>query len=205
MLRLEVTVQTTNRTLEHVADRIEQAYLRRRPEWRTASLDRRLWSSAATMLMTANSQDDWVPLDPELFVAAQLRAGLVSDPWMDLTRPRARLRYVARIKRIVAGLRKELRQEVRRAEAAVRRGDPLEVVLMSPSRSLTALSRYAVAIRHGRRDLADLFRDEGRAQHAACPLYRQASRDVIPEDDYPVGSMFPELSGSPTARSYSLN
>ena len=71
---------TTPRAIEQMSDRIEQAYLRRRPEWRQAGLDPRLWSAAAAMLMDARLQEPWVPLDPELFVTCQTTGPRLERP-----------------------------------------------------------------------------------------------------------------------------
>ena len=204
-LRSEVIVLQTTRQIDEVAERIERAYLRRRPEWRPASLDRRLWSSAAAILLDAHNGRDDVPLDPELFVAAQVRGGLTSDPWMDLTRPRARDLYLGRVSKIVRRLRRELREEIRRAEIFLARGELIEIVLMSPSRRLTALGRYVIAIRQGRRDLADRFRELARDQHRACPLYRSAVKGLIPAEDYPVPETLVSSTLPPRLSPFSIN
>lgn len=195
----------TSRVVEQVADRIERAYLRRRPEWRQASLDPRLWSAAAAVLLDAHGREDWVPVDPELFVASQFPVSVSSDPWSELTRASSRRRYVSQVRRIVRGLRRELREELRRGEGALRRGEALEVVLLGPSRHLTPLGRYLLACRYNRQDLADRFRPEARDQHWACPLYRAASRGLIADDTYPVVSLLPEFSRPPSLLQYSLN
>lgn len=195
----------TPRAIEQISDRIERAYLRRRPEWRQMGLDPRLWSASAAILMDARLQEPWVPLDPELFVACQTIGSTSTDPWRELTRGASRRRYLSRIRGIVLGLRRELRQELRRVATLVRRGESLDVVLMRPSRNLSALGCYLAATRFGRPDLSDHFLTEARAQHEACPLYSRAASGLVPDADYPVLPLFPEVLRPPGSFHFSLN
>ena len=195
----------TPRVLEHLAVRIERAYLRRRPEWRQASLDPRLWSAAAAVLLDAHKRGSWAPVDPELFVASQVAVSSATDPWTELTRAASRRRYLTRVRRLVRSLRSELRLELRRIETAMRRGAALEVIVLGPSQLVSPMSRYLSACRHGRPDLADRLRPEARDQHWACPLYRPATRGLIPDDDYPVGLLVADLVPSPGNYQFSLN
>ena len=192
----------TPRAIEQLADRIERAYLRRRPEWRQAGLDPRLWSAAAAILTEAHRREPWLPLDPELFVASQAPA---SDPWHELTRAASGRQYTSRVRRIVRGLRRELREEIRRVEAAISKGVSLEVILLGPSRQLSALGRFLAATGHDRPDLAARFEAEALRQHAACPLYREAARGLIPGDGYPILPLLPESSRASAIRQFSLN
>lgn len=186
----------TPRAIEHVADRIERAYLRRCSQWRHAHLDPRLWVAAAELLVDVNRREAWVPLDPELFVASQVENAPGSDPWLELTRPSSQIRYMSRVRKIVRGLRRELRRELRQIEVALQGGESLEVVLLGPSRGLTALGRYLAACQYGRTDLAYRFRHEARDQDAACPLYRQSALGLIPDHAYPIDAD-PAVSSMP--------
>ena len=195
----------TPRAIEQISDRIERAYLRRRPEWRQMGLDPRLWAAATAILMDARQQEPWVPLDPELFVASQTDGRASTDPWRELTRASSRRRYLCQVRRIVRSLRRELREELRRVESLVRRGQPLEGVLARPSRNLSPLGCYLAAARHDRADLSDQFRAEARAQHEACPLYRRAALGLAPDADYPVLPLFPEVLRPSGSLHFSLN
>lgn len=192
----------TPRAIEQIADRIERAFLRRRPEWRQAGLDPRLWSAAGAILMDAHRRSPWLPLDPELFVASQAPE---SDPWRELTRATSGRRYLSRVRKIVRGLRRELRDELRRVEVAIRRGSPLEVILLGPSRHLSPLGRYLAAISRDRSDLAARFEEEARLQHAACPLYRQAAEGLVADDAYLILPILPEPLRTPGSSQFSLN
>lgn len=190
---------------DQIAQRIEQAYLRRRPEWRMASVDRHLWASAARVLIAASEGSAAIPVDPELFVASQVRAGLISDPWMDLTHPRAGRRYVANVQRMVRRLRNELREELERVDDLLTTGKTLERILRTPSRKLSPLGRYVVAIRQGRTDLAKGFRGEAREQMTVCPLYQAALVDLITPEDSPLSGRSASPSRSPDATNFHLN
>ena len=196
----------TPRAIEQLSDRIERAYLRRRPEWSQAGLDPRLWSAAAAILLVAHRRESWVPLDPELFVACQPEPDGSSDPWGELTRAASARHYISRLRSIIRSLRRELRAEIRRAETAVLRGEIVEVVLLGPLKGSSPLGRYLAASRLGVPDLADRFRDEARLQHFACPLYRLAAAGLAPGDPYPVLSLLPAmLRPSESSPSFSLN
>lgn len=195
----------TPRAMEQISDRIERAYLRRRPEWRQMGLDPRLWSASAAILMDARLQEPWVPIDPELFVACQIVESTSTDPWRELTRGMSRRRYLRKVRQIVLGLRRELRRELRRVDTLVQRGESLDTVLKTPSRSLSALGCYLAASRSGRSDLTDYLLSEARAQHEACPLYRRAAIGLVPNEDYPVLALFPELLRPPRSSHFSLN
>ncbi|MEO6809065.1 MAG: hypothetical protein ABI353_08120 [Isosphaeraceae bacterium] len=180
-------------TIDEIANRIERAVLRRRPEWRSvASLDR-LWAVAADHLSAMHREDPALPLDPELYVAALPLDAPRCDPWNELVSGASVSHYRRRIKRIVRALRRELLDEVRRAEARLRRGEPAEKVLLVRCRSLSPLGIYIVAQRVGRRDLADRLRPLAREQHRACPLYRAACVGLISDEDYPELELVPGL------------
>jgi hypothetical protein len=177
-----------------LAGRIERAYGRRhRHDSPWSAPDARLWELAARALIEAHRAEPWLPLDPELFVISQPVAAILDDPWQELAASEAIRRYRRRVRRLVRNLRRELAAEVRRAESRVRRGKELEVVVRRPTARVSALGAYIVAIRAGRPELAEPLVDAVHAQHAACPLYRQASRGYLPASAYPVMELLPGL------------
>ena len=202
---LEVPVLLTPRSVDHFSDRIERAYLRRRPEWRQTGLDPRLWVAAAAILLESHRRDPGLPLDPELFVTCQPDPKTTSDPWRELTRAASGRRFASRVRKIVRGLRSELRGELRRIERAVGRGNAIEAVLLATDARLSALGRYLAASRMGRSDLMDRLRPQAREQHRACPLYRQACEGLAPGDDYPFLPLLPEVARHPGFLEFSLN
>jgi hypothetical protein len=187
----------TPRTIELVADRVEQAYLRRRPSWKPNLWDTRVWMMAAQALLEAHRRAAWLPLDPELFVAAQMTRNPTGDPWSDLAPRPAVVRYRRRILNIVQGLRKELRAEVRRAESLVRRGGDAESIIEAAPHWLSPLGGYISAYRLRRGDLMERLRSAARDQHDACPLYRIAARTFLPPSAYPVIDLLPGVTLTP--------
>jgi hypothetical protein len=181
-----VTAVLTLHAIEELAARIERAYCLRHPGWQEAGSYSRVWQNAASALMRAHRDDPRIPLDPELFVAAQHLERTQADPWQDLTPARAARRYRRRVYQIIRMLRGELRAELRMAESRLLGGEALETILVSKSRSLTPLARYIVAFRAGRLDLAERFREQAHDQHYSCPLYRHACRRLMPSAAYPV-------------------
>jgi hypothetical protein len=168
-------------------------------------LDRRLWAAAAAVLMDAHRRDPLIPLDPELFVTCQVASRAAKDPWSELTRASSRRRYVVQVHRIIRGLRRELRQEVRRVESRLVKGEPLDELTLESSSGLSALGIYLAACRLDRSDLAEKVRPMARDQHWACPLYRQAAAGLVTGDPYPVAGIFPELVRSASVHRFSLN
>ncbi|HWE36512.1 MAG TPA: hypothetical protein VG406_08100 [Isosphaeraceae bacterium] len=171
--------------MDELADRIERAYLLHGPRWCHNEADAKVWSAAATTLLAAHLRDALVPLDPELFVAAQVTGRPLHDPRAELTGAAAARRYGHRVLAIVRKLRRELRGEVRRAEGRLRRGVPLTTVVAAPSRDISPLGRLIVAHRAGRPDLAEPLRGPAAAQHRSCPLYRAACLRLLPAEAYP--------------------
>ena len=185
-----IPVLPSQGVLGKLSRRIEQAYALRRPDWRGGCSTSRLWSAAAERLWAAHASDPTeIPLDAELFVAAQPIVTPFADPWSELAQPEAARRYRSQVRRIVRRLRAELKREVARAEASIGRGRKLSEVLNANGR-ISALGCFIVAIRAGRGDLAASFVDAASAQHRACPLYRRASLALLPNDLYPVGGSF---------------
>jgi hypothetical protein len=202
-------MHTTIHAIDELSGRIQRAYERQRPLWLPKDHTTHVWSAAASRLLEARQADTSLPLDPELFVASQPCSGLLADPWRELTQTVAIRRYRVRVRRIVMSLRRELVSELRWSRERLRNGDPIEVVLTARNPSLSALGRFLVASRAGRRDLADIYRLDAQAMHRTCPLYRQACNGLLPQNDYPVFDPIPGLvfdgqagSGGPV---FSLN
>lgn len=192
---------------QQLAARIQLAYLRRRPWWRPTEPQSRLWVTAAATLLYAQELDSRLPLDPELFVAAQPASATIADPWGELTTEAAIRRYRLRILKIVRRLREEMRAEIQWAERRICRGRSIESVLHSRSRVLTPLGRFIVAHRASRPDLAEPFQEAAQAQHLCCPLYKTACRCFLPQGIYPgeLPSCRAEPSLSNSFPPYSLN
>lgn len=186
VLDAEVTAVLTLHAIEELAARIERAYRLRHPNWADGGSYSRVWSNAASALVRAHRDDPRIPLDPELFVAAQQLGRSQADPWQDLTPVRATRRYRRSVFQIIRMLRVELRGELRTAESRLMGGESLESILSTRSRSLTPLARYIVAFRAGRLDLAERFREQAHDQHYSCPLYRHACARLLPQAAYPV-------------------
>jgi hypothetical protein len=141
-------------------------------------------------------EDPELPLDSELYVAAQPITGPLGDPWLELTQAAAGRRYRQQVRRIVHRLRRELGREVRLAEARLQEGLPLTITALSRDRRLSPLGCYIAAHRMGRADLARGFALAAAEQHRACPLYMLASRSMLPADRYPADNTTaaPELT-----------
>lgn len=167
-----------------LAERIERAYRLRRPHWRHNSASAGVWTTAAALLYRIHQEEPDVPVDPELFVAVQASLPSFDDPWTELTQPAAAQSYRSRVRKIVRGLRAELRTEVSRAEERLRRGEAIDRVLASRTRTLSPLGCFLIARRAGAAGLAERFQAEALEQHRSCPLYRQASRDFLPPEEY---------------------
>ncbi len=187
-------------SIGQIAVRIERAYGRRYSRWKPDGLTDCVWMSAASRLMEAADLVEGAPVDPELFVAVQPRSRLMPNPWAELTQECSREVYLKAIRRIVLQLRKELRSEVRRAERRLDLGESLDQVLAADATGLTPLSRYILAHRAGRIDLAARHRAAAESQHHSCPLYRVASRSFLPGHVYP----FPELTSAAVGRAGEL-
>ena len=199
-------------TLPELADRIEQAYARRRPGRHLSVVDPGLWTAAAAALLQTHCDDpERVPLDPELYVAAQSRSTSFNDPWTELASGDSTRRYLRRIRRIIRGLRDELRTEIRWAESRIRRGDSIRTVLRSNGRRISPLGRFIVACRANRPELAERFASAARAQHRSCPLYRQAGLRLLPEsvaypfDNDPTAGVEADSSAPHKVPDFSLN
>jgi hypothetical protein len=181
----EVPVLPSQEMIASLAERIEQAFSRRYPDWTTVRTSSGVWEAAAAGLMMLNRNIPSVPLDPELFVKVQPQRKW-ADPWVDLVQESALRRYRRQVRRIVSHLRSEIKEEVRSAERKLRSGALLPEVLSDSSGRISALGRYVIARRAGQDDLAERLRPEAERQHRSCPLYRQACRFLLPDNTYPL-------------------
>jgi hypothetical protein len=175
----------TQDAIGQLADRIERAYCRRYPTWKSVGLTPGAWESAAARLSEVAEDEPTIPIDPELFVAVQPPSVGRQDPWVELTPQGSSKRYIRAVHKIVEQLRTELRREVRRAEDRLLRGMTLDQLLATDKARLSPLTRYILAHRAGRHDLSLRLRIEAEGQHRSCPLYRLASRSLLPGNAYP--------------------
>ena len=179
-------VLPTHEVLDQLAGRIEQAYGLRRPRWLGGCSTSRVWYTASLRLWEAHASDPGrIPLDPELFVAAQPISTPLSDPWTELAHPNSAKRYRSSVRQIIRQLRAELKREVVKAERLIRDGEEIGNLVGRATRGLSSLGAYVVARRAGRDDLAEFFAAGAAAQHRSCPLYRPASLALIPAEFYP--------------------
>jgi hypothetical protein len=178
-------VPPSQEMIASLAERIEQAFSRRYPDWTTVRTSSGVWEASAAGLMMLNRNFPSVPLDPELFVKVQ-RQRKWADPWVDLVQESAFRRYRRQVRRIISHLRSEIKDEVRSAERQLRSGTLLPEVLSDSSGRISALGRYVIARRAGQDELAERLRPEAERQHRSCPLYRQACRFLLPDNTYPL-------------------
>jgi hypothetical protein len=197
---VEVTVLATQEQIDHLAARIERAYSLRRTFWHRGCSAPQVWTTAAVTLLQLNQGDPLLPVDPELYVASQPIEPTFSDPWAELTQPSACYRYRDRVRKIIRGLREELRGEVRWAERRIQRGAAIEEVLTSGRCALSPLGCFITAQRAGRHDLVERFRTAAAAQHQSCPLYRQACLRLLPAETYPVLESPTDVESASTIR-----
>jgi hypothetical protein len=180
----------TQELIDHLAERIDNAYSLRRPRWWQGCSTPRVWNAAAHRLWQVHEENpSQIPLDPELYVASQSISGQFSDPWIELAGPKAGRHYRARVYRIIEVLSSGLKKEVRLAERAIRKGQDISNVLKIKPGRLSHLGCYIVARRAGRADLAVRFADAANEQRRFCPLYRSACLALIPGELNPVESM----------------
>jgi hypothetical protein len=182
----EVHVFADQPFVQALAQRIERAYALHRARGVPGNSAAGVWSAAAMLLLEATGADPELPLDPELFVAAQSGGRSLLDPSADLTQSAAIVRYRGCVRAMVARLRNELDQEVRRAERRIERGEDAKLVLLGSSSRLSPLGCFIAALRLRQGELAETLRVRAIAQHRSCPLYRQASAGLVSTDDYPV-------------------
>ena len=168
-----------------LAIRIEHAYRRRYPRWLAVGLTPGVWESAASRILEASERCPNIPIDPELYVAVQAPGGPTPNPWAELTQSRSLRRYLKSLRTIIGQLRKELKNEVQRAESRFLRGLTLDQVLAEEGSRISALTCYILAYRAGRHDLSVKHRAAAENQHRSCPLYRLASRSLLPGHAYP--------------------
>lgn len=176
----------TQSMIDALAERIERAYRLHHSQWHGGCSTSRVWACAAGVLWGVHGSDPVVPPDPELFVAAQPVRSPHPDPWDELTREESARRYRQRVRAIVRALRSELASEVKLAERLIESGQTIGQVLRSRSSRISPLGRFIVAHRAGRPVLARRFAGDAAEQHRSCPLYREASRRMLPPGVYPV-------------------
>jgi hypothetical protein len=194
------------RTIELIAERIERAYRRRHTERYRGGDHAVVWGLVATALIELHRADPGLPLDPELYVAAQRRNRLWADPWQDLVGDEPARRYSRTVRKIIRQLRCELRDELRYASALRRRHGSLETIVSSQgkhTKSISPLGRFIIAHRAGRADLMDRVRSEACDQHWSCPLYRQACASWLAPGAYPVRDVLPFGDASVCTRAQS--
>ncbi|WP_435016822.1 hypothetical protein TA3x_004401 [Tundrisphaera sp. TA3] len=196
----------TQDAIEQLAERIQQAYRRRYPRWNSIGITPGAWEVAAARMISTVGTGGSIPVDPELFIAAQPQVADAHDPWAELAQEGSVRRYLKAVKRIVGQLRQELRQEVRIAEQKMLRGTTLDQLLASEQASISPLTRYILAHRAGRVDLSSRFRAAAENQHRSCPLYRQAARILLPDPSYPIPDASDPMPTPPiSALAFSLN
>ncbi len=171
--------------IDHLASRIERAYRRRNPGWSSFGPNRGIWESAASRLLEISIDSPQLPIDPELFVAVLTPGGIAPDPWSELTQRSSRTRYLKALRSIIKRLRRELKSELRLAECLLAGGMDLDELLDDRWDRISPLTRYILAVRGTRYDLVLRLRAAAQAQHRSCPLYRQASRSLMPTHAYP--------------------
>jgi hypothetical protein len=177
--------------IDRLANQIEHAFaLHPESRWHGYS-SRGLWTAAARRLWQVHLDNPELPLDANLFVAAQRFGKASQNPWSQLTEQESVDRYRSQVKRIVKLLRTELKGEIRFVERSILRGSDLESLLMTDHPRLSPLGRFIAAHRFERQDLAAHFAEPATLQHHACPLYRAASRSLLPADLYPVQDFTP--------------
>jgi len=201
-----LTAIPTQDAIGQLAARIERAYRRRYPHWNPLGMTPGAWETTAARLLAAVEGDVSIPVDPELFIAAQPRVVDPHNPWTELAQERSLRRYLKVVRRIVGQLREELREEVRRAEKKLDRGVSLDRLLDSSTSKISPLTRYILAHRAGRQDLWTRLRAAAESQHRSCPLYQQAARALLPEASYPTPdeSRF-ETTSPATSLAFSMN
>jgi hypothetical protein len=183
-----------------LAVRIERAYCRKYPKWLPIGLTPGMWESASSRLVEASKRGSNIPVDPELFVAVQVRSRLAPDPWVELTQQRSLNRYIKALRRIIGQLRRELKGELDRAERCLRRGVELDDVLAREGSRLSPLSRLILAHRAGRLDLTQRHLPAALRQHRSCPLYSLAARSLLPSHAYPSS----DLAIDPTTNAHEI-
>ncbi len=178
----------TNEELEFLAERIAEAYVRRRPGVRVEDPCSGVWKTAASILWGIARENGKYPVDPELFVAAQSNSDGFADPWVELTDPRASECYRRLVRSLIHRLRRDLGREMRRIHRKLDADTLMELTPRWLARRFSPLALYLAAKEHGRDDLAAAFHEEALAQHQACPLYRIAACPTLVDHGiYPHG------------------
>lgn len=183
--------------IHRLAERIERAYSRRGGRFVSGCSTPRVWNAAARALWQCRLDDPELPVDPELYVAAQGVDADSSDPWTDLASPEAMERFRRRVQAIVRQLQSELGREIRRAERSISRGREPVAVLNARDPGLSPLARYIVARKTLGEDLARRWLPGALAQHRSCPLYRNACDGFLSVAEYPSEPGVPDAIRAP--------
>ena len=192
--------------IEQLADRIQRAYRRRYPDWNSVGLTPGVWDSAAARLLEAAEFEPAIPIDPELFVAVQVKRGTRHDPWAELTQSCSLRFYLRALERIVSPTsRGSSSRKSDGPRAALLRGMTLDQLPVAESSRISPLSLYILAHRAGRHDLSRRLRSEAEGQHRSCPLYLLASRSLLPAHAYPLDSGNPSALGDRELVAFSVN
>lgn len=176
---------TTQTSLDQLADRIEQAYRRRHPQWFAIGLTPGVWTAAAARLVEVEEVGSGLPVDPELFVAVQSYKSFRRDPWGELTQEQAAKVYRAAIRKIVRQLRAELKAELRWSRRHLEMGQSLDQIFGQARSRVSPIAKLVLCQEWDRDDLAEAVRPAAEAQHQACPLYRIACEDLMATSAYP--------------------
>ena len=182
----------TQELIDHLAGRIERAYGLRQQRWCRSCSTKRVWSAAAVQLWQSHVDDPRLPLDCELYVAAQVIDESLSDPWSELAQPAAARRYRRLVLKIITRLRTELKKEIDRAELAIEEMVEVGSNSVPEAKGISALGYYIAAQRNGMSELADRFVSAASEQHRSCPLYQFASLPFLSSDLYPDLHSVPE-------------
>ena len=177
-----MTLLATQTDLDLLADRLEQAYRRRHPNWLATALTPGVWTAAAARLAEVAGSRTSYPVDPELFIAVQDYRSFRRDPWSELTQDVSAKLYRAAVRKIIRQLRLELRAELRWSKRRLVAGHTLEQVLAGSKSRLSPITKLALCLEQDRGDLAAAVRPAAEAQHRACPLYRFACKDCFEAD-----------------------
>lgn len=176
----------TQNNLDQLADRIERAYHLRHPNWLATGLTPGVWTAAAVRLHEVVAAHSFLPVDPELFVAAQSYKTFRRDPWCELTQEGACKAYRSAVRKIIRQLKRELAGELRRATRFLEAQGTLDELVASARSKVSPMIKLMLCHQNDRSDLALHVNSAAEAQHLACPLYRIACKNLIPGDLYPL-------------------
>lgn len=180
--RIVITTQTN---LDQLADRVHQAYLRRHPKWLATGLTPGVWTAAAVRLHEIATNQASLPIDPELFVAVQNYKSFRRDPWRELTQEGASKTYLKAVRQIVRQLKIELNTELRWAHRYLATTGSFDQLLKDSKAKVSPIIKLFLCHQLNEHDREPSVRAAAEAQHLACPLYRLASKHLLPNPCYP--------------------